>query len=311
MRDVGVVAKGWHEGRETLGIRLTWDKRYITLAPNATLLGLAFHLFDPDNHLGRGEDVGITLALIPTDHPGVDIGRRHLPCGAAFPNGPTSGRDVFIPHRLDHRRQGARRAGLAHADELPRRRPLHLAAGDEHRGGQVAAPHHHGLCPHPQAVQPADRLHGRRRGAAGAHGGDRLRPRGRPRRHRLHGDRRREAGGDLGAAQICLDRAHAPERQRRPRHPWRQGHLRRAVELHPGRLSDGAGRHHRRRRQHPHPHPDHLRPRGAPQPPLPLHRDRGIAGPRPGARRRRPSSAPSTAISPSPCPMSSARCSTT
>ena len=97
MRDVGVVTKGLHEGRETLSIKLTWDKRYITLAPNATLLGLAFRLFDPDNLLGRGEDVGITLGLIPTDHEGVEIGRRHLPAGAAFPNGPTKGRDVFVP----------------------------------------------------------------------------------------------------------------------------------------------------------------------------------------------------------------------
>ena len=97
MRDIGVLAIGMHEGREVLGIRLTWDKRYITLAPNATLLGLAFRLFDPDNHLGRGDDLGITLALIPTSHPGVEIGRRHLPGGAPFPNGPTTGRDVFIP----------------------------------------------------------------------------------------------------------------------------------------------------------------------------------------------------------------------
>jgi acyl-CoA dehydrogenase len=109
MRDIGVVARGVHEGMETLGIRLTWDKRYITLAPNATLLGLAFRLFDPDNLLGRGEDVGITLALIPVRHPGVEIGRRHLPAGAAFPNGPTRGRDVFIP--VDWIIGGAERAG--------------------------------------------------------------------------------------------------------------------------------------------------------------------------------------------------------
>ncbi len=109
MRDVGRVARGMHAGRETLGVRLTWDKRYITLAPNATLLGLAFRLYDPDNHLGRGEDLGITLALIPTDHPGVEIGRRHLPAGAAFPNGPTSGRDVFIP--IDWIIGGQERAG--------------------------------------------------------------------------------------------------------------------------------------------------------------------------------------------------------
>jgi acyl-CoA dehydrogenase len=109
MRDIGVVARGVHEGKETLGLKLNWDKRYITLAPNATLLGLAFRLFDPDNLLGRGEDVGITLALIPTDHPGVEIGRRHLPAGAGFPNGPTRGRDVFIP--IDWIIGGAERAG--------------------------------------------------------------------------------------------------------------------------------------------------------------------------------------------------------
>jgi acyl-CoA dehydrogenase len=109
MRDIGVVTRGTHEGREVLGIRLNWDKRYITLAPKATLLGLAFRLFDPDNHLGRGEDVGITLALVPADHPGVEIGRRHLPAGAAFPNGPTKGRDVFIP--MDWVIGGQERAG--------------------------------------------------------------------------------------------------------------------------------------------------------------------------------------------------------
>jgi acyl-CoA dehydrogenase len=97
MRDIGVVCRGTHEGREVLGIRLTWEKRYISLGPNATLLGLAFRLHDPDNLLGKGEDIGITLALIPTDHEGVEIGRRHLPGGVAFPNGPNRGQDVFSP----------------------------------------------------------------------------------------------------------------------------------------------------------------------------------------------------------------------
>jgi acyl-CoA dehydrogenase len=97
MRDIGIVAKGEHEGREVTGIRLSWDKRYITLGPEATLVGLAFRLFDPDGLLGGKEDVGITVALIPATHPGVNIGRRHLPSGAAFPNGPNWGTDVFIP----------------------------------------------------------------------------------------------------------------------------------------------------------------------------------------------------------------------
>lgn len=97
MRDIGSVTMGMHEGREVLGIRLSWDKRYITLGPKATLVGLAFRLFDPQNLLGKGEDIGITVALIPASHPGVNIGRRHLPSGAAFPNGPNWGNDVFIP----------------------------------------------------------------------------------------------------------------------------------------------------------------------------------------------------------------------
>jgi acyl-CoA dehydrogenase len=95
--DFGVVCRGMHEGREVLGIRLTWDKRYITLAPIATILGLAFKLQDPERLLGREEDIGITLALIPTSHKGVEVGRRHLPLSSAFMNGPTRGKDVFIP----------------------------------------------------------------------------------------------------------------------------------------------------------------------------------------------------------------------
>jgi acyl-CoA dehydrogenase len=95
--DFGIVCKGVHEGREVLGIRLTWEKRYITLAPVSTLLGLAFKLFDPDKLLGGAEELGITLALVPSNHKGVNIGRRHVPLSAAFQNGPTTGKDVFIP----------------------------------------------------------------------------------------------------------------------------------------------------------------------------------------------------------------------
>ncbi|HUQ29328.1 MAG TPA: acyl-CoA dehydrogenase [Usitatibacter sp.] len=95
--DFGIVCKGMHEGREVLGVRLTWEKRYITLGPVATILGLAFKLFDPDKLLGDKEECGITLALIPTTHKGVNIGRRHIPLSAAFQNGPNSGKDVFIP----------------------------------------------------------------------------------------------------------------------------------------------------------------------------------------------------------------------
>ncbi|NPT38608.1 acyl-CoA dehydrogenase [Paraburkholderia xenovorans] len=95
--DVGIVCQGTSEGRETLGFRVTWDKRYITLGPIATVLGLAFRALDPDHLLGTNDEPGITCALIPTDHPGVNIGRRHWPLNAVFQNGPNSGKDVFIP----------------------------------------------------------------------------------------------------------------------------------------------------------------------------------------------------------------------
>ena len=95
--DTGVVCMGQHEGRETLGLRISWDKRYITLGPIATLLGLAFRVVDPDKLLPPDATPGITCALIPTTHPGVVIGRRHWPLNAVFQNGPTSGKDVFIP----------------------------------------------------------------------------------------------------------------------------------------------------------------------------------------------------------------------
>ncbi|MBI4357594.1 MAG: acyl-CoA dehydrogenase [Gammaproteobacteria bacterium] len=95
--DTGIVCKGEFEGQAVLGMRLTWDKRYITLAPIATVLGLAFKLYDPEHLLGDKVDIGITVALIKTDQPGVEIGKRHSPLGLPFQNGPTRGKDVFIP----------------------------------------------------------------------------------------------------------------------------------------------------------------------------------------------------------------------
>jgi len=97
MPDLGIVEKGMFEGEEVVGIRLNWAKRYITLGPVATVLGLAFKLQDPNQLLGDQEDLGITLALIPTDTPGVSIGSRHAPLNIMFQNGPNWGKDVFIP----------------------------------------------------------------------------------------------------------------------------------------------------------------------------------------------------------------------
>jgi acyl-CoA dehydrogenase len=109
MIDKGIICKGTFEGREVLGLKLNWHKRYITLGPVATLLGLAFKAYDPDHLVGSEEDLGITVALIPTDLSGVSIGRRHLPAMQVFQNGPNWGHDVFIP--LDYIIGGEARLG--------------------------------------------------------------------------------------------------------------------------------------------------------------------------------------------------------
>jgi acyl-CoA dehydrogenase len=95
--DTGVVSRGMWQGREVIGLRLNFSKRYITLAPVATVIGLAFRMFDPERLLGGKTDIGITCALIPRDTPGVSIGRRHFPLNIPFQNGPIQGRDVFVP----------------------------------------------------------------------------------------------------------------------------------------------------------------------------------------------------------------------
>jgi acyl-CoA dehydrogenase len=95
--DTGVICRGQWKGEEVIGIRLNWDKRYITLAPVATVLGLAFKLYDPEHLIGEHDAYGITAALVPAATPGITIGRRHLPLNVPFQNGPTQGKDVFVP----------------------------------------------------------------------------------------------------------------------------------------------------------------------------------------------------------------------
>lgn len=97
MADYGIVCRDSYNGKEIVGIRLSWQKRYITLAPIATVLGIAFKLYDPEHFLGDKVELGITCALIPANTPGVVTGRRHFPLNAAFLNGPTEGNNVFIP----------------------------------------------------------------------------------------------------------------------------------------------------------------------------------------------------------------------
>ena len=107
--DTGIVCRGTWQGREVLGLRLNFSKRYITLAPVATVIGLAFRMFDPDGLLGGKADIGITCALIPRETPGIGIGRRHFPVNTPFQNGPIHGEDVFVP--LDAIIGGIRMAG--------------------------------------------------------------------------------------------------------------------------------------------------------------------------------------------------------
>jgi acyl-CoA dehydrogenase len=107
--DTGVVCRGMWEGREVLGLRLNFSKRYITLAPIATVVGLAFRMFDPDHLVGDRIDIGISCALIPRATPGVTIGRRHFPLNVPFQNGPIAGKDVFVP--LDCLIGGVKMAG--------------------------------------------------------------------------------------------------------------------------------------------------------------------------------------------------------
>jgi len=95
--DFGIVTMGEWNGARVVGVKLTFDKRYITLAPVATLIGLAFRMYDPDGLIGDKRDIGITLALLPRDTPGVEIGRRHFPLNSPFQNGPIHGKEVFIP----------------------------------------------------------------------------------------------------------------------------------------------------------------------------------------------------------------------
>jgi len=109
MTDHGIICWGEYQGQKTLGIRLNFDKRYITLAPVATVIGLAFKLYDPDHLLGNKVDIGITCALIPRDTPGIEIGRRHFPLNTPFQNGPIKGKDVFIP--IDWIIGGSEKAG--------------------------------------------------------------------------------------------------------------------------------------------------------------------------------------------------------
>ena len=252
MIDSGVVCRGTFEGQETLGIRLNWHKRYITLGPIATVLGLAFKLHDPDHLIGERDDIGITLALVPTHLPGVSIGRRHLPAMHVFQNGPNWGHDVFIP--MDNVIGGVDQVGKGWKmlmSALAAGRGISLpslsaagAAFTAHVTGAYARIREQFHVPIAKFEAIQERL-GRIAATA----------------YLLDAARRMTCAalddGHHPAVVTAIMKAQATERmrvvgQRRHGRARRQGHHRRAAELSRQPLSRRADRHHGRRRQHRH-----------------------------------------------------------
>ena len=293
MTSRGVVCKGQWRGREIVGMRLTWNKRYITLAPVATVLGLAFKLHDPEHLLGESEELGITCALIPADTPGVEVGRRHDPLGIPFMNGPTTGHDVFVP--LDCIIGGPAMAGKGWRmlmQSLAAGRGISLpalSAGAAQLATRLVGAY---ATVREQFGLPIGRFEGIEERLARIAGLTYLVDGAR--RLTLRRDRRRrEALGRHGHHEGLHDRGHARGGQRRHGRGRRGRHLPRPAQRAGPRLPVGTDRHHRRGRQHPDALDDRLRPGRDPLPPLRA----GGAGGRGRRRRRRASTAPSSATS--------------
>ena len=163
--DSGIVCKGEWDGEEIIGIRLNWEKRYITLAPIATVLGLAFKLYDPDRLIGDREEYGITAALIPTSTPGVRDGPAPPAAFHSVPERPDQRQRRIRTPRLHHRRPGNGRQGLENAGGVAVGRPRHNVAVEPPGRRTSRSIRDRCLRPHPPAVQYADReIRGRRRG---------------------------------------------------------------------------------------------------------------------------------------------------
>ena len=241
--DYGIVCWGEHEGKRVLGLRVTWDKRYITLGPVATLLGLAFRAVRSRSP-GRAtkEDIGITCALIPTSHPG----RAHRPAPHAaqrvFQNGPNSGDGVFIPMDWVIGGQPMLGRGWRMLMEcLAAGRGISLPSSNT-GDGEARGAHDRRLCARPHAVQDADRQLRGHRGSARADGRQPLHDGRDARAHRHRGRPGREARGAVRHRQVAHHRARPRGHQRRDGHRRRQGHLHGPVELPRRGLHADAGR---------------------------------------------------------------------
>jgi hypothetical protein len=208
MVDTGVVCRQVIDGRELIGIRLNWHKRYITLGPVATVLGLAFKLSDPDGILGGAKDIGISVALVPTEAPGGDRApppARH----AGLPERPQPrARRVRATGRADRRRR-ARRAWLADADERAGGGAGHFLAVSVGRGRRDVRAHHGHVCPRARTVRHSRRQVRGRAGRAGPAGGQCLSGRSRQALDLRRAEPGRQAGSGLGHHEVPRHRAHA------------------------------------------------------------------------------------------------------
>ncbi len=222
--DTGVVCRGMWQGREIVGLKLNFSKRYITLAPVATVVGLAFRMFDPEHLLGEQADIGITCALIPRATPGMTIGRRHLPLNVPFQNGPIQGRDVFVP--LDCIIGGLPMAGQGWrmlVEQLSVGRCISLPSNAT--GGALGATFATGAYARirRQFNMPVGRFEGVQQVIARMVGLTYIMDAARS--VTAGGDRRRRAtGGAVSDAEVPRDRDGPARRQRRDGRPGRQGH---------------------------------------------------------------------------------------
>ncbi|MDZ7830010.1 MAG: acyl-CoA dehydrogenase family protein [Halofilum sp. (in: g-proteobacteria)] len=280
--DTGVICHGEYKGERVLGMRANWEKRYITLGPVATVLGLALKVYDPDGLLGGEEELGITCALIPTDTEGVEIGRRHDPLGTAFQNGPNSGTDVFIP--LDWvigGREGVGRGWVMLMECLSTGRGISLPALGT--GGGKFCSRNAGAYARVrrQFNLPIGRFEGIEEPLARIGAKTYMMDSA-----RLLTLSALDAGEKPSVVSAIL-KHHNTEGlpagdQRRHGRPRRQGHLRGPEQLPGQRLPRDSRGHHGRGREHPHPQHDRVRPGRDALPSLPDRRDHRRA-----ERRRR------------------------
>ncbi len=285
--DTGVICKGRWQGSEIVGIKLNFSKRYITLAPVATVVGLAFRLFDPDRLMGERTDLGITCALIPRDTPGVTIGRRHFPLNVPFQNGPIQGHDVFVP--IDAIIGGFAMAGQGWrmlVEQLSVGRCISLPSSAT--GGAQAAVYASAAYARirRQFNMPIGRFEGVEQVLA----------RMAARTYIMDAARSVTAGaidgGEKPSVPSAMLKYHATEFGRMIANDAMDVHGGKGIclgpqELSGPRISDRAGRDHGRRRQHPDAQPHHFRPGGGALPSLRIAGDERGAQSRSRSRHRR------------------------